>query len=240
MRTTLICANRIAHYGSIQRRIRKPKQPLKVDTSQYMYTIYSMKTQREIVKELLDTTPLMNSREFSSVGIDTKTLTRMVDEGEIQRIARGLYTAIDYTPGTHHSLIESCKLIDTGVVCLLSALSFHGIGTQNPSDVWIAIPRGTRTPRVSEYPIQIFLFSGDAYSSGLEEHTVDGVVINVYCIAKTIADCIKYRNKIGLDVALEALKDVIQNKRASVDELLHYAKICRVEKVMKPYMESLV
>ena len=205
-----------------------------------MYTINGMKTQREIVKELLGSTPLMNSREFSSEGIDTKTLTRMVDEGAIHRIARGLYTAPDYIPGTHHSLLEACKLIDTSVVCLLSALSFHEIGTQNPSEVWIAVPRGTRMPEVSEYPIQISLFSGKAYSSGIEEHTMDGVVIRVYSIAKTIADCFKYRNKLGMDVAIEALKDIIRNKRTSFDEILHFARICRVEKVMKPYMESLV
>ena len=214
--------------------------PPKVDTSNYVYTIYGMKTQREIVAELLGSTPLMSSREFSSQGIDTKTLTRMVDEGEIQRIARGLYTATDYIPGTHHSLIESCKLIDTSVVCLLSALSFHEIGTQNPSEVWIAVPRGTRIPRVSEYPIQISLFSGEAYSSGIEEHTIDGVVIRMYSIAKTIADCFKYRNRLGMDIAIEALKDVIRNKRTSFDEILHFARICRVEKVMIPYMESLV
>ena len=205
-----------------------------------MYTIYGMKTQKEIVKELLNNTPLMNSREFSSEGIDTKTLTRMVDEGEIKRIVRGVYTTADYIPGTHHSLIESCKLIDTGVICLLSALVFHEIGTQNPSDVWIAISRGTRIPEVSEYPIQISLFSGKAYSSGIEEHTVDGVEIRMYSIAKTIADCFKYRNKLGMAIAIEALKDVIQNKRASVDEILHYARICRILNVMKPYMESLV
>lgn len=205
-----------------------------------MYTINGMKTQRDIVQELLETSPLRNSSEFTSAGVDTKTLSRMVEVGEIQRIARGLYAATDYIPGAHHSLIESCKLIGTGVVCLVSALSFHEVGTQNPSQVWIAIERGTRTPQVEDFPIQTSLFSGNAYSSGIEEHTVDGVVLRVYSIAKTIADCFKYRNKIGLDVAIEALKDVMQNKRTSIEEILHFAKICRVEKLMKPYMESLV
>lgn len=199
-----------------------------------------MKPQRDKVLELLETSPLRNSNEFTSAGIDTKTLSRMVEDGEIQRMARGLYAAPGYIPGAHHSLIESCKLIGTGVVCLVSALSFHEIGTQNPSEVWIAIERGTRTPQVEYYPIQISLFSGKAYSMGIEEHTVDGVIIRVYSIAKTIADCFKYRNKIGLDVAIEALKDVIQNKRTSVDEILHFARICRVERVIKPYMDSLI
>jgi predicted transcriptional regulator of viral defense system len=205
-----------------------------------MYTINGMKIQRDTVQELLETSPLRNSNEFTSAGVDTKTLTRMVEDGEVQRMARGLYAAASYIPGAHHSLIESCKLIGTGVVCLVSALSFHEIGTQNPSQVWIAIERGTRTPQVEDYPIQISLFSREAYSSGIEEHTVDGVVIRVYSIAKTIADCFKYRNKIGLDVAIEALKDVIQNRRTSVDEILRFARICRVERVIKPYMESLV
>ncbi len=163
-----------------------------------------------------------------------------MDEGEIKRIVRGLYTTADDIPGTHLSLIESCKLIDTGVICLLSVLVFHEIGTQNPFDVGIPVSRGTRIPEVSEYPIQISLFSGKAYSSGIEEHTVDGVEIRVYSIAKTIADCFKYRNKLGMDIAIDALKDVIQNKRASVDKILHYAMICRVQNVMKPYMESLL
>ncbi len=199
-----------------------------------------MNTQKERVKKLLNRNPLMTSREFTSEGIDIKTLTRMVPDGEIQRITRGLYAAADYIPGTYHSLIEACKLVDTGVVCLLSALSFHEIGTQNPHDIWIALMRGSRIPQVNNLPIKISLFSTDSYISGIEERIVDGTTIRVYSIPKTIADCFKYRNKIGIDVAIEALKDVIMNRRASLEELIHFAKICRVSKVMMPYLEALV
>ena len=182
----------------------------------------------------------MTSKDLTSEGIDTKTLTRMVTDGEIQHIARGLYAAADYIPGTYHSLTEACKLVDTGVVCLLSALSFHEIGTQNPPDVWIALLRGSRIPQVNNLPIQVSLFSTTSYNSGIEERIVDGTTIKVYSIPKTIADCFKYRNKIGLDVAIEALKDVIMNRRVALEELIYYAKICRVHKIMMPYLEALV
>jgi len=146
----------------------------------------------------------------------------------------------DYTPGAYHSLIEAGKLVNHGIVCLFSALSFHEIGTQNPSEVWLAIPRRACMPRVQEYPIQIVRFSGDAYTGGVERQNMDGVEVPVYSIPKTVADCFKYRNKIGLNVAIEALKDVIQGRRASVDDLIHFAEVCRVREIMMPYMKSIV
>lgn len=199
-----------------------------------------MKSQRDKVKELLDQSSMITSAQSVIFGINTKTLSRMVNDGEIQRIARGIYTSSDYLSGAYHSLMEASKLNRNGVICLLSALSFHEIGTQNPSEVWLAIPRGSRIPQINDRPIQITIFSGTAYSSGIEEKTVDGVKIKVYSIAKTIADCFKYRNKIGLDIAIEALKDVVQNKRSTIEDLLHFAGICRVKKIMGPYLESIV
>lgn len=190
--------------------------------------------------EILSQSRIISSKELSSEGIHRETIRRLLETGEIISIARGLYTSSQFIPDENFTFLVAQKISPKGIICLLSALSFHEIGTQNPSEIWIAIPRRTRIPEVSEYPIQISLFSGEAYSSGIEEHTVDGVVIRVYSIAKTIADCFKCRNKIGLDVAIEALKDVIWNKRTSVDEILRFARICRVEKVIKPYMESLV
>jgi predicted transcriptional regulator of viral defense system len=199
-----------------------------------------MKSQRNRAMEILSQSRIISSKQLSSEGIHRETIRRLLETGEIISIARGLYTSSQFIPDENFTFIVAQKIAPKGIICLLSALSFHEIGTQNPSEVWIAIPRGTRTPQVEDYPIQISLFSGEAYSNGIEEHTVDGVAIRVYSIAKTIADCFKYRNKIGLDVAIQALKDVIQNKRTSIEEILHFAKICRVEKVMKPYMESLV
>jgi len=199
-----------------------------------------MNTERSRMQELLQCTSMMSSAEITAEGIDTKTLTRMVQNGELRRTARGLYTLATYVPGTYHSLLEAGKLVDHGVICLLSALSFHEIGTQNPSEVWLAIPRRARMPRVQDYPIQIVRFSGAAYTDGIELRNLDGVDIHVYSIPKTVADCFKYRNKIGLDVAVEALKEVIQGKRSSIDDLIHFGQLCRVQEVMRPYMESLV
>ncbi|TVR60433.1 MAG: transcriptional regulator [Spirochaetaceae bacterium] len=199
-----------------------------------------MKTQRSKVRALLQHSPVISSSEITVEGVDTKTLTRMVREGEIRRIARGLYTSVDYVPGSYHSLFEASKLVENGVVCLLSALSFHEIGTQNPPEVWLAIPRRARMPQVQEHPIRTVRFSGEAYMSGIERRNVDGVEIAIYNIPKTVADCFKYRNKIGLDVAIESLKDVIRNKRSSIDDLIHFAEVCRVREIMRPYMESLV
>ena len=204
-----------------------------------MNTLYGMETERSRVVELLQHSPVMSSGEITTEGIDTKTLTRMVRDGEIRRPARGLYTLVDYTPGTYHSLIEASKLVDHGIVCLLSALSFHEIGTQNPSEVWLAIPRRDRMPRVQEHPIRIVRFSGNAYGDGIEQSIMDGVEVPVYSIPKTVADCFKYRNKIGLDVAIEALKDVIHGQRTSIDDLIHFAEVSRVREVMRPYMEAL-
>lgn len=199
-----------------------------------------MEGQRNKVMEILSQSVIISSKQLSSEGIHRETIRRLLETGDIISIARGLYSSSQFIPDENFSFLVAQKIAPKGIICLLSALSFHEIGTQNPSDIWIAVPRGTRIPTVSEYPIQISLFSGEAYSSGIEEHTADGVVVRVYSIAKTIPDCFKYRNKIGLDVAIEALKDVIRNKRTSINEILHFARICRVEKVMKPYMESLV
>ena len=205
-----------------------------------MYTFNGGVTQKEQVRKLLNDSPLVGSGEFSSYGIDTKTLSRMVEDGEVIRVARGLYASANYVPGTQHSVIESSRRVRSGVVCLLSALSFHEIGTQNPSEVWLAVPRGSRYPRLPDQPIVISVFSREAYRQGIEEHSVDGVNIRVYNEAKTVADCFKYRNKIGLDVSLEALREVIRDKRASVDEVMRYARVCRVLNVMRPYPERLV
>lgn len=126
-----------------------------------------------------------------------------------------------------------------GVICLLSALRFHEIGTQSPHQIWMAIDRKAALPKVRELPIEIVRFSGPALSEGVEEHDIGGATIKVYCPSKTVADCFKYRNKIGLDVALEALKDSWQQNMITADELWKYARICRVAQVMQPYMEAI-
>jgi predicted transcriptional regulator of viral defense system len=138
-----------------------------------------------------------------------------------------------------HSLEEACKRVPHGIVCLLSALRFHGLTTQAPFEVWLAIDRKARLPRLGALPLRIVRFSGRALKEGVEEHRIEGVPVKTYNPAKTVADCFKYRNKIGLDVALEALRDCRRQRKCTNDELWRYAKVCRVANVMRPYMEAL-
>jgi len=205
-----------------------------------MTTINGMPTEKDKVLYMLRDSPILHARDFSKAGIGSKNLTRMVIKKEIQRIDRGLYTTPGYIPGTYHSLIEASKLIKNGTICLLSALSYYEIGTQNPSVVWIALNRKMRVPRVKNHPIRIAQFSGKAYEEGRTIISVDSTEIHIYNIPKTIADCFKYRNKIGLDVAIEALKEVLLQKKATMDELIYYAEICRVKKIMTTYMEAII
>ena len=166
-------------------------------------------------------------------------MKRLSDQGVIERIGRGLYRVAGSEVTEHQSLVEACKRVPQGVVCLLSALRFHGLTTQNPFAVWLAIDRKAWQPRV-DYPLlQIVRFSGEALSSGVETHVLQGVQVRVYSPAKTIADCFKYRNKIGLDVAIEALQDCIGRRLCTFDDLWRFARICRVANVMRPYLESI-
>jgi len=199
-----------------------------------------MAAQNDIVYRLLEQRKIVRTEELSRVGVHRQTIRRMVEAGDIIKIARGLYSFPDYQPMEKYSLIEAQKLVAKGVVCLLSALSYHGIGTQNPSEVWMAIPRETRPPKIDNSPVKIVKFSGAGYQNGIETHIIENNEIKIYNIPKTISDCFKYRNKLGIDVAIEALKDVMLNKRTTVDELLKYSEICRVRQIITPYMESLV
>ena len=199
-----------------------------------------MDTQNDIVYRLIEKRKIVRTGELSKAGVHRETIRRMVEAGDIIKIARGLYSSPDYQPTENYSLIEAQKLVAKGVVCLLSALSYHNIGTQNSSEVWMAIPRKTRAPKIDNSPVKIVKFSGEGYRNGIETHIIENNEIKIYNIPKTIADCFKYRNKLGIDVAIEALKDVILNKRTTVDELLKYSEICRVRKIITPYMESLV
>ena len=138
-----------------------------------------------------------------------------------------------------HSLAEVGKRLSNATVCLLSALVFHGITTQIPSEVWVALPRGSRTPRCDNRKLRLVRFSGLALTEGRAEHRIEGVPVMVYSPAKTVADCFKFRNKIGLDVALEGLKECVRQRKATIGEIRRFAEICRVARVMQPYLESL-
>ena len=167
-------------------------------------------------------------------------LSKLEKAGELVKIKRGLYSLPNAFAGEHQTLLETAKAVPNSVVCLLSALRFHELTTQNPFEVWIAIERKSRIPKIDSLPLRMMFFSGAAFTEGIEAHDIEGVSLRVYNAAKTVADCFKYRNKIGLDVALEALRDAWNQKQATMDELWHYAKICRMTNVMRPYLESLV
>ncbi|HEX6122912.1 MAG TPA: type IV toxin-antitoxin system AbiEi family antitoxin domain-containing protein [Ktedonobacterales bacterium] len=183
---------------------------------------------------------VLRARDLARHGIAREYLTRLTQAGLLERTGRGLYVLPDAELTEHHSLAEAAKRVPAGIVCLLSALRFHDLTTQAPFEVWLALPSAARRPRPGAPPLRVVRFSGPALTEGIEEHMIEGVRVRVYNPAKTVADCFKYRNKIGLDVALEALRETWRARRATMDELWHYAEVCRVATVMRPYLESLI
>ena len=181
--------------------------------------------------------PVLRSSDLVEHGIPRRYLSRCYKAGYLHRVGRGIYVTNDAIPTELHSMAQVCRRIPNGVICLLSALQFHGLTTQLPFLVWIAIDRKSWRPTESKLPIRIIRFSKTAFEAGIETHRVEGVPVKVYTPAKTVADCFKYRNKIGLDVAIEALRDCVQQKKSTFDELWQQAGVCRVTSVMKPYME---
>lgn len=183
---------------------------------------------------------ILRVRDVTAHGIHPEYLRRLCKRGRLIRIGRGLYSLPDVEIEAHHDLAEVSKRVPAGVVCLISALRFHEIGTQMPHQVWLAIDPKAARPRFDNPPLRVVRFSGRALSEGVERHCIERVSVPVYGPAKTVADCFKYRNKIGLDVCLEALRDVITRRVASIDQLWTAAVTCRVGAVMRPYMEAMV
>ena len=189
------------------------------------------------VLELLQKNGMMRPRELASLGIPVSYLHRLHKRGLIMKLERGLYAPLSLDVTEHHSLALAGKQVPDGVICLLSALQFHNLTTQTPARVWLALANGKRKPEIAYPPLKIVLFSGDALTAGIEEHCIEGVTVKIYNPAKTVADCFKYRHKIGLDIAIEALKTCRAERKCSGDALWRYARICRVSKVMQPYLE---
>ena len=183
---------------------------------------------------------IFTAREAKKLGIHSQMLTRLVRDGTLERVTRGQYRVPDQDLTEHFSLTIAAQAVPSGIICLLSALSFHGIGTQFPAEIWMAIDRGTRRPGIHFPRLRIVRFSGQAFTTGVETHILEGQPVNIYSIPKTLADLFKYRNKVGLDVALEALREAWLERRFSMDELDYYAHICRVQRVMTPYLEAIV
>ena len=171
-------------------------------------------------------------------GLPPRYLSRLCQRGDLVRLDRGLYEVKDRPVTEHVTLAAAAHRVPHGVVCLLSALQVYELTTQQPPKVWLAIDRKARTPRVEALPIRIVRFSGKTFTEGVQSLQVETAEVRVYSPAKTVADCFKYRNKLGLDVALEALRECRRSRKATTDELWRYAKICRVANVMQPYLEA--
>jgi predicted transcriptional regulator of viral defense system len=184
-------------------------------------------------------TGMLRPRDVEALGIHREYLRRLEQQGLLTRSGRGIYTRPETDFTEHHSLVESSYRVPHGIVCLLSALRFHEITTQAPFEVWLAIHGKARPPSEALLPLHLVYMSGKAFESGIETHQLEGIPVQIYNLPKTVADCFKYRNKIGLDVALEALRETWRDRRCTMDELWHYAKICRVSNVMRPYLEFL-
>ena len=193
---------------------------------------------RDQILRMLKKTPVLRPQDVEAVGISRTYLNKLHAQGILDRPSRGLYTLLDDDPSEQRSLVEACRRVPRGIICLLSALQFHGLTTQAPFEIWMAIDEKARIPRVDYPPLRIVRFSGKARSTGVQEHEVEGVTVRVYAPAKTVVDCFKYRNKIGIDVAIEALRDCLKQRKATFDELWQVAKVCRMTNVMRPYLEA--
>lgn len=198
-----------------------------------------MANSHQAILDLAAARGLIRPRDLAERGLPTVALTRLVRQGRLQRVGRGLYALPDRPISEHNALAEVARKHPQAIICLLSALRFHDLTTQSPFEVWLAIPNKARSPKMDYPALRIMRFSGAALTHGVEDHVVDGVSVRVTSVARTVADCFKFRNKIGLDVALEALQEAWRTKRVNMDELWRYATLCRVANVMRPYMESL-
>jgi len=182
---------------------------------------------------------VFRARDMVTAGYPREYLRRLVNQEKVRQLGRGLYASASFDGDHNQSLVEAVKRVPRAVVCLVSALQFHGIGTQSPHQVWLAIPRGSNRPRGVKLPLRFCQFSGAAYTFGVEAHPLAGGTVRVYSAAKTVADCFKYRRKYGLDVAVEALREGWREKKFSMKDLAAAATVCRVGRVMQPYLEML-
>ena len=182
---------------------------------------------------------LARSRDLETRGVSRVLLARLTRQGLVQHLARGLYAMPGHALTAEHTLAQVAARVPNGVFCLLTALRLHGLTTQSPAEVWLALPEKARRPSLDYPRLRVARFSGQALTEGVETRRVEGVTIRVYSAAKTVADCFKYRNKIGVDVAVEALRDFTRLHRGGATELARYARICRVARVMQPYLDAI-
>ncbi len=183
---------------------------------------------------------LLRMSEAIGLGITRHTLYSLRAQGVVEQVSRGVYRLAELPPITNPDLVTASLRVPNAVICLISALAYHGITTQVPHEVSVAVPRRARIPRLDFPPLRVHKFSDAAYASGIQEHGIDGVTVRIYGPEKTLADCFKFRNKIGMDVALEGLRFYRARKKFNVDALLKYARVCRVDRIMRPYLEAVL
>ena len=177
--------------------------------------------------------------DAAELGVDSRRLRRLVDDGFVERVGRGLYRLAGAEPTEHYSLAAVCTRVPGAIICLLSALSVHGLGTQLPPDVWIAIPHKARTPRLPELPVKVVRFSGASLRYGVGSAAFEGVPARITSPARTVVDCFRFRRLVGKDVALEALGDALRQRKASADEIWRAAEVCRAKSLVGPVLEVL-
>ncbi len=183
---------------------------------------------------------VLRTTQALRAGIHPSTLYAMRDAGVLEALSRGVYRLRGTRPLSNPDLVAVSTRIPAGVICLISALAFHELTTQIAREVHVALPRGSKDPRINYPPIRIYRFSGKAYTEGVESYSLDGVSIRIFSPEKTLADCFKFRNQVGLDTALEAVRIYRERKQAKWDDVMRFAAICRVEKVIRPYLEAFI
>jgi predicted transcriptional regulator of viral defense system len=194
----------------------------------------------DMILALLREQGVIHLQDVRAQGLSPASLYWLHRKGQTVRAGRGRYVLPELAASEHHTLALASQRVPHAVACLLTALRFHGLTTHAPFEVWLAIENKAWQPTSTGLPLRFFRFSGAAFAMGVELHVVEGVEVKVYGVAKTVADCFKYRNKIGLDVAIEALRDALRLRKATVDELWQFAEVCRVQTVIKPYMEAML
>lgn len=198
-----------------------------------------MSSNTEKILSLAKKQGMLRVHDLTKRNIHPEYLRRLCQKGILIKLGKGLYALENADFSVHVGMAQIAKKIPNCVICLLSSLRFHELGTQNPSEIWIAIDRSSATPRIEYPPLRVARFSGKAMTEGIEHHKIEGVKVKIFNPAKTIADCFKYRNKIGIDVAIEALRDCLKKRLCTIDQLWHYAQICRVANIMRPYLEAI-
>ena len=183
---------------------------------------------------------ILRTSQALKAGIHPATLYAMRDSGEIEVISRGVFRLSDIPPLGNPDLVTVATRVPHGVICLISALSFYELTTQIPHEVHVALQRGAEEPRLDYPPIRTYRFTGEAFTAGVDIHDLDGVSVRIYSLEKTLADCFKFRNKVGLDTVIEAIRFYRERRKIKVDDLMRYATICRVNKIMRPYLEAIL